>query len=126
MVFLCPPPEYFTHISENLQDAERVFFNPGNNYCKFVECIDTSTNYYTLPDPQDILSKHMGYNPPEKKWTTYNYALQERTFKAGYWSAYIMDSKGFEVLHLGRAKGVLNAYKLIYKHFLTILKTRKK
>jgi hypothetical protein len=66
MVFLCPPPEYFTHISENLQDAERVFFNPGNNYCKFVECIDTSTNYYTLPDPQDILSKHMGYNPPEK------------------------------------------------------------
>jgi hypothetical protein len=118
MVFIYPPPEYFKHISK---DPESTFFDSGNGYCKRVECMDTFTTYYTLPDSQELLSTHMGYNPPQN-WNTYQYALQQRTFKEGIWDAYIIDSKGFSVQFLGRKKGVLNAYKLIYKHFLSILK----
>lgn len=121
MVFLYPPPEYFTHISKTRQDAGYKLLEE----CTFVDCMESYLDYYRLPDSQSLLSEYMGYNPPQN-WTAYTYALQERTIVKGFWDAYIMDSKGFSVLHLGRAKGVLNAYKLIYKHFLTILKTRKK
>jgi len=122
MVFLYPPPEYFTHISKNRQDAEYKLLDE----CTFVQCVDTYLDYYRLPDTQDILSEHMGFNPSQKNWDRYAYTLQQRTIVKDVWDAYVMDSKGFDVLHLGRAKGALNAYKLIYKHFLTILKTRKK
>ena len=122
MVFLYPPPEYFTHISKTRQDAEDKLLQE----CIFVQCGDTYLDYYRLPDTQDILSEHMGYNPSQKNWDRYAHTLQQRTIVKGVWDAYVIDSKGFDVLHLGRAKGALNAYKLIYKHFLTILKTRKK
>lgn len=50
MVFLYPPPEYFTHISKTRQEAEDKLLKD----CIFVQYVDTCLDYYRLPDTQDI------------------------------------------------------------------------
>jgi hypothetical protein len=95
MVSIYPPPKYFKDEYQLLDLCE-------------LHCDEYGKDYYLLPDHNMFLDGQ-------------KYKIQRCFVVSGWVRAYIAKQDGTEVQCLGKTKGLLNAYKLIYKHFLTLL-----